>query len=152
MSLKYLYTYCTCEKVKHLEINNWIFSILYLFRNKIKQSINWLFRQIAQHYYTIRVSVINIISDNLCNICYSCMQPHLHVCLCVCVCLCVHMCVWDERECECMYVHKCLAFETVVSIDVPWGRISGKAWGSPSGRPVLSLHGMDWLYTVLNVL
>ena len=33
----------------------------------------------------------------------------------------------------------------VVSIDVPWGRISGKAWGSPSGRPVLSLHGMDQL-------
>ena len=31
----------------------------------------------------------------------------------------------------------------VVSIDVPWGQISGKAWGSPSGKPVLALHGME---------
>ena len=57
----------------------------------------------------------------------------------VCVCMCIHVCGMSM----CTYVHNCLAFETVVSIDVPWGRISGKAWGSPSGRPVLSLHGMD---------
>ncbi|XP_065898940.1 serine hydrolase-like protein [Dysidea avara] len=30
-----------------------------------------------------------------------------------------------------------------VSIDVPWGRICGKAWGSSNGKPVLALHG--WL-------
>lgn len=30
-----------------------------------------------------------------------------------------------------------------VSFDVPWGQIVGKTWGSPSGRPVLALHGME---------
>jgi len=29
----------------------------------------------------------------------------------------------------------------LVSIDVPWGRICGKAWGSSSGKPILALHG-----------
>lgn len=55
------------------------------------------------------------------------------------VCVCVFLYV---------YMYNCMVFNTLVSIDVPWGRISGKAWGSPSGRPVLSLHGMYWLYTV----
>jgi len=49
-----------------------------------------------------------------------------------------------------LYDHKHyleLDFIFAVSIDVPWGRISGKAWGSPNGQPILSLHGMDQLIT-----
>ena len=43
-----------------------------------------------------------------------------------------------------MYLyHVELVWLYVVSIDVPWGQIVGKAWGSPSGQPVLALHGMD---------
>ena len=43
--------------------------------------------------------------------------------------------------CICMSV---MLGMVTVSIDVPWGQISGKAWGSPSGQPILSLHGMDY--------
>ena len=30
---------------------------------------------------------------------------------------------------------------SVVTIPVPWGHIAGKAWGKPSGLPVLAVHG-----------
>ena len=47
------------------------------------------------------------------------------------------------------YMHGCTI---VVSIDVPWGQISGKAWGSPSGKPVLSLHGKELLQYVIQCM
>ena len=49
-----------------------------------------------------------------------------------------------------LYDHKHyleLDFIIAVSIDVPWGQISGKAWDSPNGQPVLSSYGMDQLIT-----
>lgn len=29
----------------------------------------------------------------------------------------------------------------VVCLPVPWGHVSGKAWGDPANKPVLALHG-----------
>ena len=28
-----------------------------------------------------------------------------------------------------------------VTLPVPWGHIAAKAWGNPTGKPVLAVHG-----------
>ena len=33
------------------------------------------------------------------------------------------------------------AMVSSLTIPVPWGHIAGKAWGQPSGQPVLAVHG-----------
>ncbi len=30
-----------------------------------------------------------------------------------------------------------------VQLSVPWGHISGKSWGDPTGTHVLAIHGTD---------
>lgn len=34
------------------------------------------------------------------------------------------------------------SYDIAVTIPVPWGHVAGKAWGDPTGKPVLALHGM----------
>jgi hypothetical protein len=49
-----------------------------------------------------------------------------------------------------MSQNETLKFEepSELKIPVPWGHVAAKAWGDPSKRPVLAMHG--WMGTFIS--